>query len=119
VLPFDSAAVAEMPREELPGLLAHLAALTAAVAARLVAEPTPPLHGIATAPHCPPTLARDPKADRWLTVAQVTERLGLDQRQVYRRAHAWPFTVRLGKRLMFSESGLAAWMERHRLNGHT
>jgi hypothetical protein len=38
----EPAAIATVPQEHLPALLAHLAALQAAVAARLAATPPPP-----------------------------------------------------------------------------
>ena len=38
----EPAAIATVPQEQLPALLAHLAALQAAVAARLAAAPPPP-----------------------------------------------------------------------------
>lgn len=53
--------------------------------------------------------------DRWLTVQQVAERLGRDARWVYRRARRWPFTVKEGKSLLFSERGLQRHMNANSL----
>jgi excisionase family DNA binding protein len=56
-----------------------------------------------------------PALERWLTAAQVAERLGCSVRYVYARAGTFPFTVRLGARVVrFSATGLAAWLERQR-----
>jgi predicted DNA-binding transcriptional regulator AlpA len=110
----SAADVASMPAEQLPALLAGLAALQGAVAARLVTVPAPERSG----ERAEPDLGRN--GDRLLTVPQLAERLGRDKRWVYRRAHSpdWNFTVQDGKSLMFSERGLERWIERHRvLNG--
>ena len=48
-----------------------------------------------------------------LTARQVGERLGLTERQIYRRADRWPFTRRLGpKTLRFDPAGLASYFGR-------
>jgi hypothetical protein len=107
LLDLDPAAVAYLPLEAMPGLLAALAAVQAAVAARLVDQPP-------AARRAPPEPGPD-RGDRWLTVAQLAERLGRNVRWVYRRAHSWDFTVKDGKSLLFSERGLAKWMERHQV----
>ena len=53
-----------------------------------------------------------PVADRLLTAAEVAERLGLSLVAVYRQAKRWPFTRRLGRRMLrFSEAGLARWLD--------
>ena len=107
LLGLSPADVAEMPSEQIPGLLVALSAIQSAIAARLAVAPAPL-----------PNRQREETSDRMLTVAQVAERLGRDKRYVYRRAHSkgWDFTARDGKSLMFSERGLAAWMERRRVD---
>ncbi len=44
--------------------------------------------------------------DRLLTVEEAAKKLGLSTDWLYRRARKLPFTVRLGRRLRFSERGL-------------
>lgn len=110
LLALDPAAVASLPPEALPGLLATLAALQTAVAARLAVLPPSPVPS-------EPDPGRN--ADRLLTVPQLAERVGRGKRWVYRRAHSWDFTVQDGKALMFSERGFERWIERNKLrNGH-
>lgn len=89
-----------------------LAALLAAVAGRL-AEPD-----VSSVPPVPPPIKSTGKSSRWLTAAEVAERLGRDRRWVWRRACRWDFTHREGRVLLFSEAGLNSYMERHRLNGN-
>jgi hypothetical protein len=62
-----------------------------------------------------PTPPPQRRPARWLTVAEVAERLGRDVRWVYRRANRWPFAVREGRALLFDERGMEAYFERHRL----
>jgi excisionase family DNA binding protein len=53
--------------------------------------------------------------DRLLTVEQVAERTGLSAGYVYKQAHHWEFTRKLGpKALRFSEAGLERWMNSKR-----
>lgn len=48
-----------------------------------------------------------------LTAREVARRLGCSPRYVYARARSWPFTVRLGERLVrFDAEGLQRWIER-------
>jgi excisionase family DNA binding protein len=54
-------------------------------------------------------------ADRLLRAEEVAERLGLAVGTIYKQAHRWPFTRKLGRKsLRFSEQGLARWLERQR-----
>jgi hypothetical protein len=88
-------AVAFAAPSVLPGLVAALAALQGAVAARLVGGPRP----------------GGPAA--LLTAAEVGARLGLRVAQVYRRADRWPFTRRLGpKTVRFDSAGLESFLGR-------
>lgn len=83
-----------------PELLAHLLslepllfALTAALARHAMAATGPP------------------KNDRLLTVLDVATRLSLSVPAVYRRAARWPFRIRTGRYLRFSEQGLNRHLE--------
>lgn len=93
--------IGQAPRSTLPGIIAL-------AAARLAAEPEPE-------PLPPKPMPPLPQSRRWLTVAQVAERLGRDARWVYRRCHRWDFVHREGRSLLFDEVGLTRYMERHRL----
>jgi len=97
----DPARAAEVPADQVPGLVAHvaaeqarLAAVQAALAARLASNGTPN------------------DADRWLSVAEVAERTGFSADYLYRHANKFAFTRRQGRSLRFSEAGLARWMAR-------
>jgi hypothetical protein len=105
----DPRRVAELTRDNAAAALAEASALLAALAARLAETQAEP----------PPAAAKVPPAGkpvaRWLTVAQVADRLGRDPRWVYRRCHRWPFVHREGRSLLFNEAGLTQYMERCRL----
>ena len=53
-------------------------------------------------------------SERYLSAAEVADRVGLAQKTIYRLARDWPFAVWLGtgkrQTLRVSESGLAAFM---------
>jgi DNA-binding XRE family transcriptional regulator len=51
-----------------------------------------------------------PAEDRLLDVAEAARRLAVCRDYVYRHAAEWPFTVRRGRKLGFSEQGLAAYL---------
>jgi hypothetical protein len=112
-LGLEPADVGKLSPEAIPALLVELAALQTAAAARLA--------GAAAASREAATPPPEPSrsgGDCLLTAAQLGQRLGKDARYVYRRAHSpdWSgITVKAGKSLLFSEHGLAAWIERHRL----
>lgn len=87
-------AIAALTSAELPAVLAHLAALQSAVAARLAAG----LHG-------------DDVPDRLLTAKQAAPMLGMSEDWLYRNAGRLPFTRRTGRRtLRFSERGLKRYL---------
>jgi excisionase family DNA binding protein len=96
----DPASAIQLSRELRAALLTRCAAVQAALAAA--------------------TLADVPRADdreasstaRLLTVEETAARLGISRHSVYASAAKWPFTVRVGRSLRFSESKLAAWIER-------
>lgn len=88
----------ELPREELPDLLANLERLRAKVWARLSAPPEDASSG--------------GKPDRLLDVGAVAEILDVAPRYVYDHADDWPFTRRISPRkLRFSEQRLYRWLE--------
>jgi hypothetical protein len=84
--------VATIPREDLPSLLGRLVELEARVRIRLTEMP-----GAAT----------PERADRLLDVGEVARRLGVSARYVYRNGPRWSCARHVGRRLMFSEQGIA------------
>ena len=93
-------AVDTLTPEELPALIATLAAAQAHAAARLAATATvrrPP------SPEAP--------ADRLLDAREAATRLGMSEDWLYRHKDELPFTRRLGRRtIRFSEAGIARWL---------
>jgi predicted DNA-binding transcriptional regulator AlpA len=90
----------ELSPAEAAGLLARLEGLSAVVRVAAAAQ------GTADRVSEPP--------DRLLTAEELTQRLGLSRKQIYRRAHRWPFTRRPSKgTLRFSERALEKWMARN------
>jgi excisionase family DNA binding protein len=103
VLLVDPMRAAEVPADQVPALLAQVAAeqaRLAAVQAALAARLGGTHNGTPN------------DADRWLSVAEVAERTGFSVDYLYRHAGKFPFTRRQGRSLRFSEAGLARWMAR-------
>ena len=86
--------VASLPRESLPGLLAGLAALQGAVAARLLETPARELS----------------VADEQLTADQAAQRTGMSARYLYKHARELPFARRTGRAVRFSARGIDKWL---------
>jgi predicted DNA-binding transcriptional regulator AlpA len=94
-LDFDPASV---PREQIPALIA-------ALAARLL-EPAP----------APAEISADDDADRLLTTREAAEMLGHSVKWMYRHAKSLPFARRIGSRdFRFELKGLRAWQARQRV----
>lgn len=98
MLGLDPDAVARLPVSTLPGLLAALAALTTAVAARLAATP---------AGEGPPNV---PGEDRLVTAAEATRLTGMSLRWLYAHADELPFACRIGRAVRFSRVGALKWV---------
>lgn len=94
------AMVAATAAPDLPRLIGELEAAKAAAWARLAV----PLPG-----RCP-----DGGHDENLPTDEAARRLGMSERWLYRNASRLPFTVRIGRRLVFSARGLDRWLERQR-----
>ena len=60
------------------------------------------LRGISTPPLTP---------DRLMSIKEAAARLGVSAATLYRNADDYPFCVRQGGRLTFSEHGLFKWLE--------
>ena len=93
---------AEIPAESVPGLLAQLASVQAILLARLVVE----------GPYNGNGKSGPPNGDRNLSVMEAAGRLGVKPGYLYRHAGSLPFTVRIGRRLLFSAEGLERWNRR-------
>ncbi len=82
---------AHVPTAAIPGLLALFSSLQSTLAARLLSAGVLPAHS-------------DP--DHLLTVTEAAQRLQVSQDWLYRHAGGLPFTVRVGRYLRFSSSGI-------------
>src|SRR5262245_31588563 len=96
----DPAKAADVPLDKVPALLAQLAAVQVALLGRLVAEGNGHGDSGAAGP------------DRNLSVEEAAQALGMSPAYLYRRAGSLPFTVRIGRRLLFSAAGLERWNRR-------
>jgi len=88
-------AVARASVVELPGLIGDFEAAKAAAWARLVEGPAP--QSLTEAP------------DRNVSAAEAARRLGMSRDWLYRNAAKLPFTVKIGRRVLFSARGLERW----------
>jgi hypothetical protein len=83
----------DLPAEELPRLLGDLEEVRATAQARLLAPPSQ------TAP------------DEWLDIKQAGALLKVSEDYLYHNHARYPFTRRMGKRLLFSRSGIEKHMK--------
>ena len=83
---------------ECPMLLGELERLKASVWLRMAA----PAHK-----------QMPPHSDFLLTAAEVAQCLRVTKEHVYRNAPHYPFTVREGRYVRFSQAGLTRYLERH------
>ncbi|PYQ05208.1 MAG: hypothetical protein DMF82_09025 [Acidobacteria bacterium] len=86
--------IAQAPHEDLPRLAGDFEAARAATWGRILA-PRP-----ASAETIP---------DQNLPVDEAAGRLGVSKDYLYRHADRLPFTVRIGRKLLFSARGLEKW----------
>lgn len=89
-----------MAPADLPWLIGALEALQATAWARLTSSA--------------PAAAPADTGDENLSAGLAAKRLGVSVRWLYRNANALPFTVRIGRRLLFSRRGMERWNERQR-----
>ena len=88
------AAIEEMSKDQLLATLNALAAVASRAASKVLSE-------LDAAP------VRKP--DRNLSVAEAAGRLGVSKDYLYRNWRRLPFARRIGRRLLFSETGLELW----------
>ena len=91
-------ALQDGPAEDLPALMGELERLKMKAWVR------------ATKP--PERASVDP--DENLSAEEAARRLGLSVDWIYRNANHLPFTVRIGRRVLFSAHGLERWNRHHR-----
>jgi predicted DNA-binding transcriptional regulator AlpA len=100
-------AAASLRSHEVAALLIRCAAVQTALAAALTGHPLPERES--------PSVSTP---GQLLTVKEAAARLGISPFTLYQNARRYPFTVRIGRALRFSESGLAVWIQRRsQLNG--
>jgi hypothetical protein len=78
----------ELPAEELPRLLGEIEEVRCTAMARLTAPVQPS------------------GADELLSVAEASRRLGVSKDYLYRHGSDFPFTRRIGRKLLFSNLGI-------------
>lgn len=87
-----------LPTDSLAPALAQLAAAQTRIAARLASKAHETSPGETT--------------DNLLTAREVADRLGLSLDAVYRKKDSWPFTLRIGRSVRFSERRLGRWLSK-------
>jgi predicted DNA-binding transcriptional regulator AlpA len=92
--------IADARPEDLPRLVGRL----------VEAEERARLRLRTAAPHAPEN--GQGEADENLSAVEAARRLGLSRDYLYRHADKLPFTVRIGRRLLFSARGLETWNTR-------
>jgi excisionase family DNA binding protein len=80
----------ELPTEELPSLLGEIEQVRYTALARLTA----------------PINSRSAEPDQLLSIGEAASRLNVSQDYLYRHGKKLPFTRRMGRRLLFSSSGI-------------
>ena len=88
--------VEKTPTADIPALAAALCAFAASAAARLLE-----LRQDQDRTHDVP--------DENLSVEEAARRLGVSSDWIYRNSSRLPFTLRIGRRVVFSAKGLARW----------
>jgi predicted DNA-binding transcriptional regulator AlpA len=95
----DPAKATEVPPSHVPAVLGQLAELQAIFLARLMAGANGAMP-LMSAP------------DSNLDIEEAARRLGVSVAYLYRNAGRLPFTVRIGRRLLFSVEGMERWNRR-------
>lgn len=84
-----------LPAEELPRLLGDLEEVRATAMLRLATPPAP-------------------ANDELLDIEEAARRLAISEGYLYRHHKQFPFTRRLGRRLLFSSAGIHEYLKRRR-----
>lgn len=92
----DPTKVPVLPVEAVPSLRGELARLDSLLLARLLQ---------------PGDGCREPEAgDRLLSAREASAKLGASEDWLYRRSRTLPFTVRIGRKVLFSEAGIERYI---------
>jgi predicted DNA-binding transcriptional regulator AlpA len=94
----DPRKVSLLPPEAIPEIRGELARLDSLLLARLL-----------SANH-DGEADRTQEGDRLLNAKEASVKLSLSEDHLYRHARQFPFTVRMGRRLRFSEAGIARFI---------
>ncbi len=89
--------VSLLPAEAIAALRGELAKLDTLLLARLISGANSPAE------------ARS-EGDRLLNAKEASAKLSLSEDHLYRHSTQFPFTVRMGRRLRFSEAGIARYI---------
>jgi len=89
--------IAQMPTAELPTVLGELEVIRATAVMRLSAPTAAPVGH-----------------DELLDVEAASERLGCSRDFLYRHHHKFPFTRRMGRKLVFSSLGIDSYIKTRR-----
>jgi excisionase family DNA binding protein len=89
--------VKEVPLHDLPQVLGELEVIRATALLRI---------------SCPMPSAET--RDELVTIERAAERLGIGEDYLYRNAKKMPFTRRMGRKLLFSSSGIDEYIRRTR-----
>lgn len=92
----DPGKASSLPAEAIPELRGQLAKLDTLLLCRLLGANS---NGNPSTP-----------AGRNLGVKEASQKIGVSQDWLYRKAGELPFTVRIGRRVLFSESGIEKYI---------
>ena len=98
VLVDDPTRVSAVPAEAIPAVLGELERLRACLWTRL------------TAPQREAQAGNPTDGDRLLTAKEAAAKLGTSADWVYRHSRNLPFTVRIGRKVLFSEAGIERYI---------
>lgn len=84
----------EVPADDLPSLLGEIEEIRYTALARLTA----------------PAQAASAESDQLLSIGEATRRLNVSQDYLYRHSKELPFTRRMGRKLLFSSSGIERYI---------
>lgn len=96
-LQFLLRAAREVPAHELPGLLGEIEEIRYTALARLNA----------------PAQALSAEPDQLLTISEAASRLNVSRDYLYRHGKELAFTRRMGRKLLFSNSGIEKYIRQH------
>lgn len=83
--------------EQIPGVLAQLAAAQGLLAARLFSREEA-------------CVGKQSNGDRLVAIGEAAEKLGVTPDWLYRRGDKLPFVVRMGRNVRFSEQGIEKYI---------